>query len=93
MKVGLGLWNYPVVALTMEAALLFVGLVWYVRQSTPLTPLGTNGLSVFGVVMLLVQVWIFFGPPPQSDSAAATTALLAYAVFAGVAGLLEQRRK
>ena len=93
MKVGLGLWNYPAVALALEAGLLVGGLVWYLRRSDPLTQLGTYGLWTFGVVMLLVQVWIFFGPAPVSDSAAAFTALVAYGVFAGVAGWLEQQRK
>ena len=93
MKVGLGLWNYPAVALTLEAGLLFGGLIWYLRRSTALRPLGNYGFWIFGVVMVLIQVWIFFGPPPASPSAAAITALVAYAVFAGVARWLEQQRK
>jgi hypothetical protein len=93
MKVGLGLWNYPAVALTLEAGLLFGSLIWYLRRSTALRPLGHYGFWIFGVVMVLIQVWIFFGPPPTSPDAAAITALVAYAVFAGVARWLEQQRK
>lgn len=93
MKVGLGLWNYPAIALTAEAALLFGGLVWYMRRSHPLTRLGTYGLWAFAAVMLLIQVWVFFGPPPPSGRAAAATGLMAYAMFAGVAGWLERHRR
>jgi hypothetical protein len=42
--------------------------------------------------MLGVQSIVFFGPPPASDKAAAVLALVAYAVFAGVAYWLERKR-
>jgi hypothetical protein len=44
------------------------------------------------VLMLGIQAYIFFGPPPASDRAAATTALIAYAVFAGAIWWLQDRR-
>jgi hypothetical protein len=37
----------------------------------------------------IVQAYVFFGPPPVSDPAAACTALAAYAVFAAVVARLE----
>jgi hypothetical protein len=39
-------------------------------------------MMVFGLIMLAIQAYIFFGPPPVSDHAAAWTALGSYAVFA-----------
>ena len=42
--------------------------------------------------MLAVQVYVFFGPPPASDKAAAGTAILAYVVFAVVIRLIEGRQ-
>ncbi|MGH7497549.1 MAG: hypothetical protein ACREL3_01725 [Gemmatimonadales bacterium] len=45
-------------------------------------------MVVFGLVMLAIQAYIFFGPPPATGKAAAWTALGAYAVFAAVAGPL-----
>jgi drug/metabolite transporter (DMT)-like permease len=47
---------------------------------------------VFGAVMLGIQAYVFFGPPPVSGSAAALTALVSYAVFAAVIRLLERKR-
>jgi len=41
--------------------------------------------------MLAIQAYVFFGPPPASDKAAAATALIAYAVFAVVIRALERR--
>jgi hypothetical protein len=39
--------------------------------------------------MFVGHSYIFFGPPPVSDKAVAATALVAYAVFAVVARILE----
>jgi hypothetical protein len=47
-------------------------------------------MVVFGLVMLAIQAYVFFGPPPLSDKAAAWTALVAYAVFAAVVARLER---
>src|SRR6266480_4294208 len=44
-----------------------------------------------GLVMLGIQVLVFFGPPSASDKAAAATAMIAYAVFAVVIRALERR--
>jgi hypothetical protein len=86
-KVGLGLWNLPAVALGLEALLLFGAMWLYVRHTARRT-----AMLVFGVVMLGIQVYVFFGPPPASDKAAAATALIGYAVFAVVIRALERRR-
>ena len=41
--------------------------------------------------MLGIQAYVFFGPPPTSDRAAASTALIVYAVFATVIWWLQDR--
>lgn len=93
MKVGLGLWNFPVIALFLEALLLFGGVTMYLRRTTPLNAVGRFGLPIFGVLMLSIQCYVFFGPPPTSPDAAAITALVAYVVFASVALWLGRQRK
>jgi hypothetical protein len=92
MKVGLGLWNFPIVAFGLEVVFLFVGLYLYLRATKPVSPGGRYGMLIFAVVMLPVQAFVFFGPPPSSDKAAAITALVSYAVFAAVAYKLEKKR-
>ena len=79
-KVGLGLWNLPGPALALEAALLFGGMWLYLSTA----PVRRVPVALFGLVMLAIQAYVFFGPPPVSDRAAALTALAAYAVFAVV---------
>ena len=85
-KVGLGLWNLPAVAFGLEAVLLFGAMGLYLRHTARRT-----AMLVFGAVMLGIQAYVFFGPPPTSDKAAAATALLSYAVFAGVIRAMERR--
>ncbi len=88
VKVGLGLWNLPAAALTLEATLLFGGMwLYFGLAASPRWP-----MAIFGLVMLAIQVYVFFGPPPTSPTAAAWTALAAYALFGAVAARLEQRR-
>lgn len=91
-KVGFGVWNYPALALALEASLLFGGIFLYLRSSRPLSQVGKWGVPVFGVVLLGLQAMIFFGAPPTSPLAAALTALLSYVVFAGVVYWLEKKR-
>ena len=87
-KVGLGLWNLPAVAFGLEAATLFGGMWLYFRS----TAARRAGTLAFGLAMLAIQAYVFFGPPPKSDKAAAATALGSYATFAVVIRLLEGRR-
>src|SRR5207249_5010273 len=86
-KVGLGLWNLPAVAFGLEAALLFGGMLLYFRLGTA----RRTAMLVFGMIMLAIQAYVFFGPPPASDNAAAFTALVPYAVFALVIRALQRR--
>jgi hypothetical protein len=91
-KVGFGVWNYPAIALALEASLLFGGIVLYLRSSKSVSLAGKFGVPIFGALLLLLQAVVFFGSPPTSPSAAALTALLSYVVLAGVAYWLEKKR-
>ena len=86
-KVGLGLWNQPILAFGLEAGLLLGAIAFYLRDGH------ARALAIvgFGLTMLGIQAYIFFGPPPASSAAAAGTALGAYAVFAGVIWFLGDR--
>ncbi len=92
-KVGLGLWNHPVIAFSLEALLLFGGMILYLRRTKPLGPIGRVGPPIFGLLMLAIQGYVFFGPPPVSPAAAAVTALISYVVFAAVAHWLDREHR
>ena len=92
MKVGLGLWNYPVIAFALEATVLLAGIVIYLKATRPVSRGGRYGMLVFGVSMLAIQGSSFFSPPPSSADALAGMALVMYALFAGIAYWLEKKR-
>lgn len=91
-KVGFGLWNYPAIAFALEIALLFGGIALYLRTTRPKDEIGRYGMLVFGLVAVIIQAYVFFGPPPVSDSAMALTALGLYFVFAAIIYWLEGKR-
>ena len=86
MKMGFGLWDYPMIELPLEAAVLFGGIWLYVRTA----PSKRAPMWIFGAVLLAVQLYTFFGPLPTSAAGAAWSALAGYAVFATVAARLER---
>jgi hypothetical protein len=87
-KVGVGLWNQPILAFTLEAVLLLGAIAVYLREGST----RALGIIAFGLAMLAIQAYIFFGPPPASPAAAAGTALGAYGLFALVIWFLADRR-
>ncbi len=93
MKVGLGIWNYPVIAFALEALLLFGGMFVFMRGTRAVDLLGRFGLPAFGVVMIAIQTYVFFGPPPSSPGELAITALASYIVFAAVIEWLSRKRR
>jgi len=84
----LGVWNAPALAFSLEAALFFGGMWLYLRGRLT----RSLGTIVFGIAMLGIHAFVFFGPPPASDRAAASTALIAYALFAAMIWRLQDRR-
>jgi hypothetical protein len=87
VKVGLGLWNHPALAFGLEAALLFGGMAVFLRAR----PTRRTAIITFGIVMLGIQAYVFFGPPPASPAAVASTALAAYGIFALLIWFLADR--
>ena len=91
-KMGLGLWNFPVLTLLMEAALLFGGMLMYLKTTQGSGFAGRYGLIIFAIVMLAIQSSMLFTPPPPSDKVIAAMALFSYIAFAAVIAWLEKKR-
>ena len=91
-KVGLGLWNYPILAMMLEGGLLVGGILVYLGSTTAKSRFGRYGVAVFGLVMLVIQLSSLFGPPPPSPQALALVMLVCYFGFAGIAFWLEGKR-
>jgi hypothetical protein len=74
-KLGLGLWNHPMIEMPLELALTFGALWFYARVRKPkMAP-----LSTLTVIMLALQMFNWFGPVDLKVTA--STSLLAFAAF------------
>ncbi len=76
-RMGLGLWNYPVVEITLELGLTIGAFIWYVRRTRgPIMP----PIILLGLLLLL-QFANWFGPEPTAAGPQVyLSALGAYAV-------------
>jgi hypothetical protein len=92
MKVGLGLWQFPMISFALEVAIVVSCLWLYLRGTVPRNAVGRYGPGVFVLLMLMAQLVTMLGPPPPSTSAMASSALAAYLLFAFIAGWLDRQR-
>lgn len=73
-KIGMGLWNYPVIAIPVELLLFGIGVWLYSRSTEALNRRGSVGLWALVVFLLLVYLANVFSPPPPSTAAVAWSA-------------------
>jgi hypothetical protein len=75
----------------LEAGLLFGGILLYLRTNPTEPRVWRISTPVFGLLLLGVQLFVFFGSPPTSPAAAAITALASYVLFAAISYWLERK--
>ena len=93
VKLGFGLWNNAIATYTLEAALLVGGLWLYLSATTSRSSIGKYGMSVFVLILLLINTVNIFGPPFGNNKISlAISALVMYFLFAGVAHWLDGKR-
>lgn len=85
-KVGFGLWDRPVIALVLEAAVLFIGVGLYAKHAQ-----SKIAIWAFGLVMLAIQLTNLVMPPPEDPTQIAIMTLSSYLVFAAAAWFVEKR--
>lgn len=81
-KIGLGLWNYPMLAIPVELLLFGTGVWLYSRCTNPMNRKGSVGLWVLVAFLLVMYVANIFGPPPPSTTAVAWSAQAMWLIVA-----------
>ncbi len=81
-KIGVGLWNYPMIAIPIELLLFGIGVWIYNRCTEPLNRKGRIGLWVLVLFLLVVYLANVFGPIPPSAAAVAWSAQAMWLVVA-----------
>ena len=93
LKVGLGLWNYPLASFLVESGVLLGGLYLYMRTTMPVTRGGRYAMVVFAAILVAVQGLSILGPPPPSVKAMALTGLVSYITLTAIAYWLGPKRE
>lgn len=75
---GLGLWNRPWIEIPLELALTFGAFLWYIRRTSG----PAAGPIVLALLLLAMQLFHWFGPPPEAGAPTGPMALLGLAAFA-----------
>lgn len=91
-KVGLGLWNYPLIDLGLEFVLLFGGLAYFLAKAPELSKGRRVALGLACLLMGLVQLAGSFGPPPPSVQVMAVSGLVIYVAFTVAVYFIAGRR-
>ena len=76
LRLGLGLWNYPAAALTLEIALFLIGTTLYLSVTRARDAIGRIGLWALVVVLVAIYFSALYGPPPPSPAAVAAAGRL-----------------
>lgn len=81
-KIGMGLWNYPLIAVPVELLLFGVGVWFYSHCTKPLNRKGSLGLWVLVIFLVVVYLANILGPPPPSTTAVAWSAQAMWLIVA-----------
>lgn len=64
VKLGIGLWNHPLIATILEAAIFISAVWWYVSTSKAKNKKGKYILWSLILFLVIIQVMNMLGPPP-----------------------------
>ena len=82
IRVGLGLWNVPVLAVVTEMLLFAVGVWLYAARTEARDRVGSIGFWVLIGFLLIVYAANLLGPPPPSVAAVAWSAQAMWVIVA-----------
>jgi hypothetical protein len=91
-KLGLGLWNYPLIAMPLEIGLTGAALWFYLRANPPITR--SFAMPALLLFFIAVQAFNWFGLPPTTvDPSVPISALFAYGLAIAIAIWVSRSRR
>ena len=92
-KVGFGLWKTVWISFPLELAITLGAMIYFIRKTASSSQRHKLWIGLFFAVLVILQVFSNFGPPPASIQEAAITALIAFSALAFLAGRFERTRR
>ncbi len=92
-KLGLQMWNHPLVALSFELGVLVLSYFWLTSRaaSRSLSAKSAKSALVLVVVLVAVHLYSILAPPPSTVTQMAVSLLAVWLGLAALAGWLETR--
>ena len=92
-RLGLGLWNHPIIGVPVELLLFGAGVWLYARHTRPRNRRGSLGMWALTALLLLTYVATHFGPPLPSAASVAWSGQFALWFFVFWAFWLDRQRE
>jgi hypothetical protein len=83
-RLGLGLWNNPMIEMPLEVGLTAAALLFYLAKTSAKSPRSTIAIVVLVLLLAAVQAINWFGP--QAAEVTRGTSFLAFAAYGAVTG-------
>lgn len=93
IKIGMGLYNSPLLSNLMEILLIIAGLIIYTRKTTAVSIPGKYLIFVFIILLVIIQLLHGFSGPPKSVSSMALTNVAFLLFIALIAQLADRYRR
>lgn len=90
-KLGLALWNRPLIEMPLELGIAFGALWFYAARSRSLR--ANAAMPLLAAALFLVQIYNWFGPAPDAVVPMVISMLLAFAIVAAIAAWLGRSRE
>jgi hypothetical protein len=92
-KLGLALWDHPLIEMPLELGLFGLALGYYLDRNNHIAGKATHWPWTLGAVMVVIQLYNWFAPEPKAmDATLPISALLAFALFTWLAFKLGHTR-
>jgi hypothetical protein len=91
VRLGLGLWNYPVATLVLELVSFGAGIAVYVAFRSTRHPVRAGRLAGLAALLVLIYLLNVFGPPPPSVTAIAVADIVGLLLLVAFAAWADRR--
>lgn len=92
IKLGFGLWNYPIISNTIEISMFIIGMLLYYSATTGKSFGARYGMIIFGIGLILYHIAMGLIPPMNNVTIIYINMIITSAVLIGLAEWLDRKR-